>query len=34
MWWLIYNLRYVLESGYLVVNIQFTVRVKENLCGG
>ena len=34
MWWLIYSLRYVLKKAYVVVNIQFTVRVKESLCGG
>jgi len=29
MWWLIYNLRYVLKRAYDVVNIQFTLRVRE-----
>ena len=31
MWWLIYGLRYVLKTAYVMVNIQFTLRVKESL---
>jgi len=34
MMWLIYSLRYVLKMAYVVVNIQFTLRVKERLFGG
>jgi len=34
MMWLIYSLRYVLKRAYDVVNIQFTLRVKDGLCGG